>query len=233
MKELLEGGELQRALQAGLSMEMIVRQGDYRGYYRTKIEDRDELTLTVAAPYNGSFVPLQPGEGIEINFVYEQESYQFAGEILSRQVIGLPVFVIPQPRAARRKQRRNFVRMGCFHDIYYQLMVPDPASGEERPGPRQKGQVLDISGGGFLLLVDQRLRQDDRLLIHIALGDEACLFQDELLAIMCVVRRLEETDAGNKYRVSVEICDIPEQERDRIIRYVFDIERDLRRRGLI
>ncbi|MCL1791262.1 MAG: PilZ domain-containing protein [Peptococcaceae bacterium] len=224
--EYLEGAILEDTLQPGLLMEMIVKHGEHHGRYKTKIEDKAGGTLTIAVPYGKGFLPLRPGEKLNLIFVFEQESYLFPAEILNRQISDLPTFRIAQPRIAMRIQRRLYRRIHCLQVAYYQMLGPDKTL-----GPRQEAQVLEISGGGLLLSTNKKLHEEDILLVQLTLNND---FFD----VMCLVKRSEEIETGSKgfrgyYRVSVEYRDISERERDKIVRYVFDIERDLRRRGMI
>ncbi|MCL1853362.1 MAG: flagellar brake domain-containing protein [Peptococcaceae bacterium] len=225
--EFLEGAELMDVLQPGLSMEMIVKHGENHGHYRTKIEDKDEGTLTIAVPYGESgFLPLRPGEGLDIIFVFKGESYLFPAEILSRQVKALPTFAISEPKTAKRKQRRHYVRIPCLKVVYYQVIGHDT-----QLGARQEAHALNISGGGFLLLTSQKLQQEDKLLVQLTFGDD-------FFEILCLVKRLEAVGSGCKggcgqYRASVQFLNISERDRDKIVKSVFEIELDLRRRGLI
>lgn len=223
----MEGKELKDVLQPGLSIELFVKQGDYRGRYRSKIEDKEKEMLTVAVPFSGKgFLPLHEGEEIELFFLVKNESYAFETEILCRQTdTVLPTFLISEPSKAYRKQRRNFVRTDCLKNIHYQLV-----DSNKKKGAKQEAQMLDISGGGFLLVTNQVLNENDKVLIHLPLNSE-------VMKILCRVRRVEEVDSGNKksrkkYKLSMEFQEISERDRDKIVRHVFDIERDLRRRGL-
>ncbi|MCL1917929.1 MAG: PilZ domain-containing protein [Peptococcaceae bacterium] len=225
----IEGRTLKKTLRAGLSVELWIKQGEYRGCYRTRIEDTEEGILILGVPYMAQgFVPVRPGEKIEVVFVTEAGPYGFEEEISSLQVETLPTFMVPWPKIAKRIQRRRFVRLAYFQDIQYQVMDE-----EKNPGDKQEAQTLDLSGGGLLLQTPQLLTEGDRILIYLKV-------KSEIVQIPSLVRRVEEVeftlrtgDSQKRYRARIEFEEIPERIRDKIIRKVFDIQRDLRRRGLI
>jgi c-di-GMP-binding flagellar brake protein YcgR len=225
----VEGSALQETLRAGLSVELWIKHGDYRGCYRTRIEDTEGDILILGVPYTEQgFVPVRPGEKIEVVFVMGEGPYKFEEKILSLQVDTLPTFTVPWPRKAKRIQRRFFVRLAYFKDIQYQVVDEGKKLGEQ-----QGAQTLNLSGGGILMQIAQPLTKGEKILVHLEVDAK-------MIQIPSVVKRVEEVeftlrggDRKKRYRVSVQFEEISERIRDKIVRQVFDIQRDLRRKGLI
>jgi chemotaxis protein CheC len=117
---------------------------------------------------------------------------------------------------------RNFVRVECVKDISYQVMGWDNSL-----GAKLEGQVLNIGGGGFLLQINQQLKPGDEVLIHLPL-------ETEVLQIFCMVKRITQVSPDSReHNISVEFQSISERNRDKVVKHVFDIERDLRKQGLM
>jgi c-di-GMP-binding flagellar brake protein YcgR len=226
---MIEARELKDILQAGMSVEVRIKQGAYRGQYRSKIEDTGEGTLVVGTPYSEKgFVLLRPGDKVQLIFVRGYDTFGFETEVLRRQTHSLPAFIVSLPPMAIRLQRRRFVRTRCFQDVQYQVI-----GANRKLGAKQDAHTLDLSGGGVQLQISQKLDPGDVLLVALSLYSETHY-------IPSVVNRVDEVggvpDNGRhkkKYKVSLEFREIAEWLRDRIVKQVIDIERDLRRRGLI
>ncbi|WP_019851134.1 flagellar brake protein [Desulfitobacterium sp. PCE1] len=208
-------------LVSGLAIELHVPESDYQGNYKTHIDEVGKTRISVYAPHQqGMIIPLQEGTLVEVTFWDEVASYSFNSSILQRIAVPIPVFVLKMPESIKRVQRRNYVRIPAFFPITYQVVE------KEGLGDIQKGSMLDLSGGGMRFQSKVKLEKGTILYAYLE-------FPFGTIGTPGRVCRMEAIEDTKFFSVSVDFYQISERDRDRIIRCVFDIQRDLRKKGLI
>ncbi|HUS88313.1 MAG TPA: flagellar brake domain-containing protein [Desulfosporosinus sp.] len=210
-----------KKLLPGLAVELVVSEGEYEGKYRTRIEEVGERILAVGAPFNhGEMVPLHEGTKVKLTFWDEAAAYSFEGKIMQKIAVPIPMFVLELPDSVAKVQRRDFVRVPAFYPVSFRSVTKEGLSN------LQKGTLLDLSGGGMRFLTKDRVENQSLLYVLLTLpkGD---------LKTPVRVCRAEKIEESNRYCLSVEFHDISERERDQIIRCVFDIQRAMRKKGLV
>ncbi len=205
----------------GISVELVVPEGEYKGKYRTRIEEVGTRILSVGVPvHKGQFIPLREGTAIELFFSDEFTAYSFFSSIIKRVAQTVPTFIIEFPKMIRKIQRRQYVRVPLIKHLVYRIIDKKGISEEKN------GFMLDLSGGGFLLKAFENLPPNTIITIKTSIGES------EIEIPGVIVRSVKEDDK-DFYNVSVCFNEISERVRDKIISYVFDIQRQRRRKGLI
>lgn len=220
---VLGGGNLsyRKKLILGLAVELDISEGEYQGRYVTRIEEVGERILSVGAPFNnGEIVPLREGTKVKLTFWDEAAAYSFEGKIMQRIAVPIPLFILELPDSVVKVQRRNYVRVPALYQVSFRSVTKEGLS------DTQIGTLLDLSGGGMRFLTKERVEKNSLLYVGLMLpiGE---------LKTPVRVCRAEKLDDSKNYKVSVEFNDISERERDRVIRCVFDIQRAMRKKGLI
>jgi len=208
-------------LLVGLAVDLAVLEGEYRGNYKTRIEEVGEKILSLGALFqHGEVVPLREGTKVKLTFWDEMSAYSFEAEIMQRIAVPVPMFVLELPDSVTKVQRRNFVRVPATYPITFRSVTKEGLSN------LHKAMMLDLSGGGMRLLTEERVETNSLLYTQLTLpnGD---------LQTPVRVCRAEKIVDSKRYMVSVEFHDIQERDRDRIIRSVFDIQRAMRKKGLV
>ncbi|ADY54976.1 type IV pilus assembly PilZ [Syntrophobotulus glycolicus DSM 8271] len=204
----------------GLSIELFVDNGPYQGRYRTKIEEVGKAILSIGVPFSdGQYLPLREGTKLEIEFVDHISAYHFRSILLRRFLAPVPTLMIEYPKSINKIQRRKHVRIPVVSSITYQII------GKEGLSEENTGYLIDLSGGGLKFVSEEKLEMNDLLLAKIK------TYHEELDLPVKVVRLIEEE--SKKYKISVEYQEISEKTRDKIIAYIFEVQRELRRKGLI
>lgn len=212
---------LKKKLILGLAVELNVSEGEYKGKYRTRIEAVGESILVVGAPFKErEVVPLREGTKVTLTFWDESAAYSFEGKILQRIAVPIPMLVLELPRSVAKVQRRNFVRVPALYPLSFRSVTKEGLS------DTQQGTLLDLSGGGMRFLTKNHLESNALLFVQLSLP------KGDLQTPVRVCRAVKIEDS-NRYTVSVEFHDISERERDQIISCVFDIQRIMRKKGLL
>lgn len=210
-------------LKPGLPLELDVLEGVYKGKYRSQVEEMGEKILVIGAFYEqGEVVPLREGTKVKLTYWDELAAYSFEAVIMQRIAIPLPMFVLALPDSIARIQRRSYVRIPIAYPMTFRIVLEDGVS------DKYEGVMLDLSGGGvrFRFKTQIFMEQDSLLEANIFLPDE--ILQASLRVI-----RVDESENNSEYIVSGEFFNISERQRDQIVRFVFKIQRELRKKGLI
>lgn len=210
-----------KKLLLGSPIDLRVTEGEYKGIYRTRIEEVGERSLLVGVPYEqGEVVPLREGTKVKITFWDEVSAYAFESEIIQRRATPVPVFVVRLPDSVAKIQRRNFVRVSALYPMTFRMVTKEGLS------DLHKGATLDLSGGGMRFLTKEPVENKSLLYAQVTLPNGE-------LQTPVRVCRVEKIEDSGRYSVSVEFYDLSERERDRIIHCVFEIQRAMRKKGLV
>ncbi|AGA70266.1 putative glycosyltransferase [Desulfitobacterium dichloroeliminans LMG P-21439] len=205
----------------GLSVEVHVPEGDYEGNYRTHIDEVGKTRISVYAPqHRGMIIPLHERTPLVVTFWDEVASYAFNTTVIQRIAVPISIFVLEMPESIKRVQRRNYVRVAAFYPLTYQVV--------ERTGlgDLKTGNMLDLSGGGMRFQSKEKLDIGTILFANLELPS----YTIGTPGRVCRVVPVEDT---SKFAISVDFYQISERDRDRIVRCVFNIQRDLRKKGLV
>lgn len=201
-----------------------VIEGDYQGYYSSRIEGINDEEFLLALPFIGTVpVPIRLGERISIYSVSDDAVYRIDGEIIKRQLEPVPLLQVKIDKNIVRVQRRRYVRVPIVLNIQYKL--------------KEEGKVYytyskDISGGGARIILPEPLRVRDIIDMRIELpspeapisceGEIVWVDRQEILVNN---KREEIIHAGVSFTL------IEEKERERLIRFLFDYQRNLIKKG--
>ena len=204
----------------GLSVEILVEDDPYHGRYRTRIEEVGKAIITIGVPFaNGQYLPLREGTKIEVVFVDSILAYKFKSVLLKRYFAPVPTFVIEYPKFISKIQRRKYVRIPLVSQIKYQLIERGGLSEEK------SGYLIDLSGGGLRFTSEEQFEPNDLILVTIK------TYNEEINLPIKVIRIVREEN--KTYKISAEYQEMSEKVRDKIIAYIFEVQRELRRKGLM
>ncbi len=222
--ELIRWGDIlsyKKKLFPGAAIELILPDGDYKGNYHTRVDEVGERLLSVAAPYlQGQVIPLREGTVLEAVYYDEVSSYSFDTRIIRRIAVPIPVFVLDFTDEIRKIQRRNYVRIPAFYPVSFRMVTKEGLSDPKN------AHMLDLSGGGISFKTLEKLENKSLVytMLKLPSGDL------NTPARVCRVQKIDDTNA---YSISAEFYEISERDRDRIIRCVFELQRTMRKKGLV
>ncbi|MDT3699264.1 MAG: PilZ domain-containing protein [Thermincola sp.] len=194
--------------------------------YRSRVEGILSNKITLAAPLKqGQIVSLSPGTIVRVMFSDQMASYSFKSKLISQNRQNPPTVTLGEPYDLKRTQRRNFVRLETKLSIVFAEVNED----YETVGDTFSGTTIDLSGGGVMFACNTLLKYGDILDLTVVLTES-----DSAKALGKVVRFSENPpNSKQKYSVGLEFTAIEESERDKIIKFIFNKQRELRRKGLL
>lgn len=187
----------------------------------SRIEGMDNEYIYISVPmYRGEVVPLHIGHNLKIYFTDKDMSFAFVTSVAGRNWQNIPLLVIKKPKKIVKIQRRNFMRLRI--NLKVKLRTAD------LDGDFNSGETIDISGGGLLISTAEPVQKGQIFEIELMLPERKSIF-----CRARVVRILEAAvKPGDKNKVALEYCEISENQRDKIIKFIFTKQRELIRKGL-
>lgn len=170
VKATLDDGMGQRSLNWSGSVRTVLfnysqpllielHDGDFVGQYHSRIEEKDDQTLTIACPSNGAgTIPLKPGTAVSIGFAGEDAFYSFETAVLAVRDSYQPVIVVGKPAVIYRVQRRKHARMPARIPVEMALVEKNSLSDVPRIGPAYRVHTQDIGAGGFKIITEERFQ---------------------------------------------------------------------------
>ncbi|MCM1272212.1 MAG: flagellar brake protein [Clostridium sp.] len=223
-----------------VKLEQIIKNDKDRKVYVSKICDFvSSDTLQIAMPiYDGKIVPLPVDEKFSACFYTDQGLLQCNVLITSRYKSGnlffLEVFMLGE---LAKLQRRDFYRYKCsmgaqirvVTDSEYETGVPDDITITEDDLEWQPARFIDISGGGAKIVQKDHLEKNEIVKIRFEL-----VIVDEILKFSLFARVLSSLlmDGRDLYEQRLEFMKIAKDDRDKIIKYIFESERVARAKGI-
>lgn len=214
-----------QSLEINQKIEIEIPEGPFRGSYNSKVSNITEEKITVMAIYKREEV-IPVSKGLEVKILYEGDSafYSLTTEIIERIKEPIPSLVLRHTDQIERIQRRRYFRVKINKDINY-LVIKEHKNEEDKPEFKDT-TAIDLSGGGLLMVLDEDLEINDRLLFDLKIKEIDKLIEGK------IVRIKYNTDGYSK-TAGIEFVDIERKDRDKIISYLFNYQRKLRRRGMI
>lgn len=198
---------------------------DYTRVYKVRVEDISDDTITISAPIsNGTIVPMRRGMRLILGISKEDALYGFYTEIVDRRGGQVPVLIVKRSPTSRRIQRRRYVRINGEIPIEIKVVKwPDPAKPVPKVGPNAI-QEKNISGGGMLIVTQLSFLRGTvfQIIMELPTGR---------VKVMGEVRRVQKNDETEEYETGIAFLDLNEKDRDKVVKYVYNRQIDLKRKG--
>ncbi|MDA8233825.1 MAG: PilZ domain-containing protein [Clostridia bacterium] len=194
--------------------------------YRSRVENITNSCIVLGAPMEGGRpVPMPPGTKIRVNYYDDNATYTFDSSVIERNMGTLLQISIDRPTSIKRTQRRNFVRINTKLPVSYNIINDEMSEA----AIFQQGITLDISGGGIRFQTSVFLPEGTVVELKVDIQGHG-----QISALGKVIRTISSGEKEKKsYLIGVQFMIIEEKDRDKIIRHIFDKQRELRQRGLL
>lgn len=206
--------------------------------YQTQVLDvLSEDRLEIAMPMEKMKLILLPvNTEYDLCFYTSSGLYQCLANVIDRYKSGGQYILLMELTTNLRKhQRREFYRLSCALDVDVRFLEKSEIAAIEGNRdyvamglPVKRGIIVDISGGGIRFVTDNVYEQDSLIYCKYVLsvdGEE----REHLLAAK-VLRVKELDDKPGTYEHRAQYINIDMEEREEIIRFIFEEERKIRKR---
>jgi c-di-GMP-binding flagellar brake protein YcgR len=203
-----------------------VLKGPFASTYSTYVEEKSDQAFAVVHPWIGSRpLPLAPGDVLRVEFgMVGYAKVAFPTSVLAMQTRGIPVLLlaVPQPKEVERYQQRDFVRIQASLPVKYgEIAHPDQV-----PKSLGASQTRDLSGSGAQIRCDKVYLPGNLMHVELVVSGRSVRCVGE------VIRTVEEMREGQVW-VGIRFLRLVENDRERMIRFIFQEQSERRRRGLL
>lgn len=201
--------------------------------YRTKVFDvLSEDQLEIMMPIEKGKLILLPVDGqFDLCFYTEKGLYQCYARVLDRyKSNNIYIVVMELTSSLRKRQRREYYRLDCALGVVFRALEQAEITSLEQnrfrptPGlPLKKGAIADISGGGMRIIADSTYDVGTMIYCRYALPVKGR--EKEYHLAGRVLRSVELEDRPGIYESRVQYINMDVDDREEIIRYIFEEER--------
>lgn len=194
--------------------------------YVSQVLDKfNENKYLISGPIQKSaFIPIHESDVIMVKYFKEGKGRFIFDAIVNKRIID-KVYKLEIERISniKRLQERNYYRLPIKLKVIKNHKLEENGYSHE---VEEECLTADLSGGGLKLLCCYRHE----------IGDEViCNFKEglELTVIGEVIRVEEVENTEYKYAVGIKFTSLTEEAREQIIKFIFEEQRKLRKKGLI
>ncbi|NLW40884.1 MAG: flagellar brake protein [Tissierellia bacterium] len=197
------------------------------GVYPSQILDilDDEIIIVSGPLHKRNIVLLNKDEIVEVSYIIEDKGkYFFRAKVLDRDNSKIYRLKLKRISDVNRVQLRRFYRLEVDVPVKKEFVIEEDG---ERRVIEENCRSQNISGGGIKLYSNYEHKIGDQVLCSFFINNH------QIVATGKVVR-IEEVDIFYyKYGIGVKFVELNEEDRDRIISFIFHKQRELRNKGLI
>lgn len=227
-----------------------------RKQYLSQIMDfGEEDQIKIAMPFeNGRMVPLTVGDKYELCFYTPTGLFQCKSEIIDRYKEDNVFLLVVQFTSALEKcQRRQYYRLDYIIDIEYRICTREEEilirRLKENNFPNDEARInckkilkevqqkwvfataTDISGGGIRFNSSQQCKKGNKIAMKIPF--EMAGESKEFILKGRVVTSEELLRKKGYYEIRVEFIEMDHDLREMIVKFIFEQERKILRRGML
>lgn len=204
--------------------------------YRSKVFDvLSEDQLEILMPMEKTKLILLPIEGnFNLCFYTEKGLYQCFAKVIDRyKSNNVYILVMELTSNLRKYQRREYYRFSCALEMQSRKLELEEVIAVEKkkamlvPGlPLKRSVIVDISGGGLRFIANYKYEPESLIYCNYKLLVKGQEKEYHLVGKVLSVKELENRLGTYEHRVQYLNMDI--DEREEIIRYIFEEERKQR-----
>lgn len=197
------------------------------GVYPSQILDilDDEIIIVSGPLHKRDIVLLNKDEIVEVSYIIEDKGkYSFRAKVLDRDNSKIYRLKLKRISDVNRVQLRGFYRLEVDVPVKKEFVIEEDG---KRRIIEENCRSQNISGGGIKLYSNYEHKIGDQVLCSFSIDNHQIVAMGEVV-------RIEEVDIFYyKYGIGVKFVELNEEDRDRIISFIFQKQRELRNKGLI
>ncbi|MDR3592776.1 MAG: PilZ domain-containing protein [Negativicutes bacterium] len=202
-------------------MEIVLDLSPAAQHYSSRIEGITSSQMHLAMPMNKSVpIVLQPGNLFYGRTLTQGSIWQFSCTFIDKQILPVPIWISGLPFDLKKVQLRSFVRLPVALPVTYQINI----EGADEPPARTS--TRDLSGGGLQLIIKRSLPPGTTIDLALDIPEFG-----PITAKGAVVR-VDRPQDTNVFWVAIKFILISEKDREKIIKFIFKKQLELRQKGL-
>lgn len=205
-------------------------EGKINIQFVSQIEEHvDDNVIRIAAPiFEAKVYPIRVNSHIDAYIYYKSNQvYNIAGFVEKRMINeSIALLDVRVTEKIRKIQRRQFFRFNCSVPVafYGQPLTEE----QEEYILIAAGRTINLSGGGLSVLTDKPLIKNTEVKGKLNLENDTIINFDGKV-IRCIKNIINDEI---KYISSISFIDIGYKKREKIVRFIFNQQRLLLKKGL-
>ncbi len=221
----MRDGKVELSLGHKINIKRIKSKAN--GVYPSQILDilDDEIIIVSGPLHKRDIVLLNKDEIVEVSYIIEDKGkYSFRAKVLDRDNSKIYRLKLKRISDVNRVQLRGFYRLEVDVPVKKEFVIEEDG---KRRIIEENCRSQNISGGGIKLYSNYEHKIGDQVLCSFSIDNHQIVAMGEVV-------RIEEVDIFYyKYGIGVKFVELNEEDRDRIISFIFQKQRELRNKGLI
>nr|WP_282580123.1 flagellar brake domain-containing protein [Natroniella sulfidigena] len=219
-----------------VEIEFLHQQYDDK--YAAQIADvLDEDIFLITNPFTeGKSIKVSNGTRGTV-FLKEQNGlYKIPIKVIGKEVDATPLLKLKVAGQIKRTQERKSFRLEIYEETEYELVGAESFQAENISGLKAedddyKALIVDISAGGLKMKMKTIKKVEEEEIVRINL-DFADLSVTRVLGqVVRVVEKVENEE--KKYIAGIKFINLAKEDKDKLVKWIFDKQRELRQKGLI
>lgn len=189
--------------------------------------DEESNIMEIHAPFSQRKIyAVQPNTMVNVIFARDNDIYMFRAEVVDRKNLNpIPMLFVKPVSPIEKIERRSFFRMDCSLPVQYRVIEQDIKDDKEKHF--KKCYTKDISGGGVCIVTDTEHAAGTDIEAYMELGKTIAFTGT-------VIRSIRVQEKGKiLYETGVVYKHIENRDREKIISFVFETQRERLRQGLM
>lgn len=189
----------------------------------------------IAMPMEGGrIIPLGVGDKYQLCFYCKQGLYQCRAVIIERyRKDNIYMLVIQLASELEKFQRRQFYRLEYVYEILICKLFESELDKKKEeiditPNRLLDAMMLDLSGGGCRFISNDLFEKESKVMLRFALPLTKGMRMFEILGK--ITYSGEQINRRKSYEHRVEFTEVLEEDREHIVRFIFEEERKRRRK---
>lgn len=216
-------------------IDLKVLFGNHAGNYSSYVEEVSDKGIMLAAPTKAGYpIPLATGGAVRLEYVATGAKIAFNTRITAIDNRNIPVIkvAIPDRSEVERQQLRTFVRQDATLNLTYKVFSVPPSQDPESPNPpirmdlTHRSRTKDISAGGAQILCTEAYPKGTIL-------DMTMDLNGQMFRTNSTVVRVFPPNDDKTFWTAVQFVGLSERDQDIVIRFIFNLQREMRRKGLM
>jgi c-di-GMP-binding flagellar brake protein YcgR len=191
----------------------------------------NESTAVIAAPIlEGAIYNIHIGALMNVYFILDGELYKLKARVMERKRIdNIALLGMKILGDIERIQRRQFFRFEYSLPFKYRIVEEPNNSNDSKTDKYSMAITRDLGGGGLCILIEEKIDEG------IVVEGELELSEKEKAKFSGKIIRVSKRESEGKYNydAAIEFYQIDNKVRETIIKYIFEQQRKLRKKGLI
>jgi len=192
----------------------------------TDISDDDIIEISFPIHKNKTIYFIN-GEKLLLVIGKQEAIFEFQAVVVEKRHENIPVIRLKVVSEPIRIQRRNFYRLKTIKSIGYRI-INNLNSSEEENIRYDEGIILDISEGGLRFCTNKEMQEYDELEMIIDIGVHKGM---KLKGI--ITRKDFNEEKSGLYEYGVRFSEINKQVRNLLMKYIYEEQRKLLKKGML